>query len=376
MPVSSRHVPFFQRYVGAFFERYPAVGPRLARWESASVSEDFARTKAGPPVWICGMARAGSTVLLELLHGSGEFAAHRYSDYPLVWTPYWWNRLRERLPMPVAVPVERAHHDRLRVTPESPEAFEEIFWMSGFPRRHDPHVDQVLDRNTSNPDFERFFDEHQRKLLAVRGKSRYLSKANYHLPRLGYLARLYPDARFIIPVRDPLAQVASLVKQDRLFARLDAEDPQVSRHLARIGHYEFGPHKRALHLGDAALTQLIGECHARGESARAYALQWQAQYGYALDLLVDDVALCNACLWVSFETLCREPRVQLGRIAAHLGLGEAQTNWLEAQADSLSQPDYYASSLNAAETAQVAEITGQVWRRATLRCESKVAGAA
>ena len=52
-------------------------------------------------------------------------------------------------------------------------------------------------------DLEAFYRDHIRKLLWLRGGRRYLSKGNYNTTRIAYLARLFPDARFIVPVRDP-----------------------------------------------------------------------------------------------------------------------------------------------------------------------------
>ena len=75
----------------------------------------------------------------------------------------------------------------------------------------------MLDRQTSHPAFESFYRDHIRKLLRVRGGRRYLAKGNYNVTRLEYLLQLFPDARFVIPVRDPRWHIASLIKQHALF---------------------------------------------------------------------------------------------------------------------------------------------------------------
>src|SRR3546814_13405511 len=81
---------------------------------------------------------------------------------------------------------------------------------------------------TDCPEFERFFRDHLRKLLWVRRRPRYLSKANYSVTRMAYLLTLFPDARFVLPLRDPAAHIASLVKQPRLFCQ-GARRPQTGR---------------------------------------------------------------------------------------------------------------------------------------------------
>ena len=88
--------------------------------------------------------------------------------------------VRPRLPVGCA-PTERAHKDRILVTADSPEAMEEVLWMRFFPTAHETARSQVLDATTSNPAFERFYTDHLKKILLVRGGQRYLSKGNYNL---------------------------------------------------------------------------------------------------------------------------------------------------------------------------------------------------
>lgn len=362
-PVRVHHVPFSQRRPAAWIARHARFMRRLADLETRVLGERLSAVDTARPVWICGMARAGSTVLLECLADGTTFATHRYSDYPWLWTPYWWNHLHARLPLPKRPPRERAHRDRLLVGPDSPEAFEEVFWMHFFPGRHDPAVDQVIAAELDHAAFDRFLDAHMRKLIAVRGARRYLAKANEQLPRLGYLARRYPQARFVVPVRDPVAQVASLLKQDRLFTRLAGEDPEVARHLLRAGHVEFGPGKRALNVGDAAATQAIADCFAQGRVAEGYARQWAMQYGHALDRLDADPTLREACLWVGYEALCANPEDGLRRIGRHVGLDEAGIERRVARhAPRLSVPDY-PLPFSAVEVERLRALTDPVRRR-------------
>ena len=108
------------------------------------------------------------------------------------------------------------------VTAESPEAMEEVLWTAFFPRLHDPEVSNILDGQFERPELESFFAEHIRKLILARGGQRYVSKNNYNVTRLSYFARLFPDARFLLPIRSPLAHVGSLMKQHGLFSKFSA----------------------------------------------------------------------------------------------------------------------------------------------------------
>ena len=80
---------------------------------------------------------SGTTILLELLAGRPGVATHRYRDFPPVFTPLFWNRAFAHIYRADAPPAERAHKDRILVTPDSPEAMEEVLWMRFFPDAHD-----------------------------------------------------------------------------------------------------------------------------------------------------------------------------------------------------------------------------------------------
>lgn len=152
--------------------------------------------------------------------------------------------------------------------------------MAFFPRLHDPRVNAVLDAHTANAEFEAFYRDHLRKLLLVRGGQRYLSKCNYNVTRLEYLLRLFADARFVIPVRDPVWQIASLMKQHALFCEGTQRNPRALSHLRRISHYEFGQDRRPINAADDEAVQEIIELWARGAEVEGWACYWKHIHAY------------------------------------------------------------------------------------------------
>ena len=352
------------RWGGALVARFPGLMRRLARLETACLEEEIARVAIDRPVYIAGMARSGTTVLLEALADAPGFTSLRYSDFPWQWLPYWWNWLRDRLPLPAPQPAERAHRDRLLVTPLSPEAFEEGFWQAFFPGRHDESLDQTLDERHASGEFGQFYRCQIRKLLAVRNGRRYLCKGNYNLLRLRCLLAMFPDARFILPVRAPLAHVASLVKQDRWFTEWSLHDPRIAVHLSRLGHHEFGPFKRVQHCGDPEAAQAVRAAWDAGDIARGYALQWREIYEALLrDMLTND-ALRRACCVVFYEDLCAQPAAALRRIAQHAQLADNDVDALvQKWQGQLKAPDYYASDFDPATRETIESITDGTWKR-------------
>jgi hypothetical protein len=268
------------------------------------------------PVFITGLARSGTTILLEELSKLPGIGTHRYRDFPFVMTPYFWDRFLDRFQ--VEQPArERPHQDRIRITPESPEAYEEPIWQHFFPQAHAANRLHRLTEADRNRDFDAFFADHIRKLLLVRNATRYLSKGNYNVARIEYLARLFPDARFIVPIRHPFAHVQSLMRQHVLFSNYARQDPRVPRYLAAAGHYEFGPQRIPIRLDQEAGDRIALEW-SRGDDAAGYAVQWAEIYRFVDTLRSNSKSLANRILVVRHEDFCAQPHEELRRILLHL----------------------------------------------------------
>jgi hypothetical protein len=334
---------------------------RLGNAETRLRAADIDAIAIEKPVFVCGLARAGTTILLETLARHPALGSHRYRDDPFIFTPIFWNLFLARLPSERSAPAERAHADGIEVTADSPEAFEEMIWMAFFDRLHDPHRSAVLDAGTSCPLFEDFLRAHIRKLLWVRGRPRYLSKANYNVTRIGYLLKLFPDARFVLPLRHPVTHIASLAKQHRLFSAGERRYPRALQHMQRIGHFEFGLDRRPINVGDGAMAEIL-RAFGDGEEVRGLALYWASLHAWLADRLDSDVALRAAVRVVSFEDLCQHPRETLSGIFEHCALPDSDSLIDEAAAQ-MHAPSYYRPDFSPAELAVIEEATGATARR-------------
>lgn len=294
----------------------------LGELEHELYAARLARVAIDRPVFVTGLARSGTTMMLTVLSQAEGVATHRYRDFPFLFAPLAWNGFQEHMPRHAGVAVERPHRDRIRITKDSPEAFEEPLWQAFFPWLHDPARCHVLDAATRHAGFEAFFASHLRKILWLRGGRRYLSKGNYNVARIAYLARLFPDARFIVPVREPLAHVRSLVEQHALFCRYAAADPRVPRYLAAAGHYEFGPQRRPIQLDAARLGEIEAAWRA-GDEWRGYARQWAEVYGHVARLRRDP-ALAERIRIVRYEDACAAPLQTIGELLGFCGLDDGE----------------------------------------------------
>jgi hypothetical protein len=345
---------------GGAIERHLSWWTRLGSIETGLL-ESALPARIDRPIYVTGLARSGTTILLEMLARHPDVATHRYRDFPFLFTPYLWNRWLDLVPRKEERPAERSHGDGIAITSESPEAFEEMLWMAFFTGQHVPSVSAILDRTVNNPAFERFYRSHIRKLLAVRGGRRYAAKGNYNLTRIGYLAKLFPDARFVIPVRDPVWHVASLMKQHRLFLDGQRDNPRAQRHLRRVGHFEFGQDRQPINVGDSAATADIVDLWRAGEEVRGWARYWSLVHNYIAGLIATDPALRQAIHLVRYEDLCATPRPTLASLLDHCGLSDS-SGFLAEAATRFHQPTYYRPDFKAGEIAIIAEETAAAAR--------------
>lgn len=355
-------VATWMHLAGGWVHRHPRAWIKLGNLETRAVADAIEDLTVDRPLYVAGLARSGTTIVLEHLAGHPEVASHRYADFPFLPIPYWWNRWLSLVPGAHEEARERAHKDGIQVTSKSPEAFEEMLWMAFFPNAHDPDHSSVLGRDDRHPDFEAFYDQHIRKLLAIRERRRYLAKGNYNLARLGYLHRLYPDARFLVMIRDPVWHIASLMKQQALFVAGETAEPRALEHMRRVGHYEFGLDRRAINMGNDGETARITALWQSGQEVEGWARYWTAVYRQVADTLDADRALGQAALVVRYEDLCGDADHTLAGVFRHaeLPLSDPERQRL---ASGLHAPTYYQPRFDERERALIKEITAPVARR-------------
>jgi Sulfotransferase family len=351
-------VPTWMHVLGGFISRHPDWWLRLGKFESKILAEQLAEARIDRPIYIAGLARAGTTIVLEVVASHRSIATHQYRDFPPIFTPFAWNWWLRRVPLKESAPVERAHGDGILVTADSPEAMEEILWMSHFPHAHDPHHSNVLDGTVADPGFETFYRNHVKKLLLVRGGARYASKENYNLTRLEYLLKLFSDARFVIPIRHPRNHVFSLIKEHRLFCEAHRRYPRALEHFRRVGHFEFGGDLRPINTGDTARVERIEELWKHGEEVRGWAAYWSMIYDFVADRLDANPALRDASLVLRFEDLCNTPELALRRLCAHCDLDDADSI-VARYAQRLQAPTYYQPKYSGAELDSIEQETAR-----------------
>jgi len=327
--------------------------------ESKVLGRRLKDARVDRPVYICGLPRAGTTITLQMLSEHPDVGTHKYADFLMPYAPYWWNKIYPKVPVnAMNTPVQRVHRDRIEVTRNSAEMGEEILWERFFPRIHDESSVSVLDDASSNPSFERFYREHVAKLLMVREKPRYVSKAIMCVLRMKYIRKMFPDARFLLYVRNPVDHCASLIKQDRIWDEMLRDDPRQLTIIELTGHHEFGSRQILANLGDGAVLQEIHELRNQGRNARARARYWSYVFDFVRKQIESDPALSEAITIVRYEDLCGNSGETIDRILAHAGLPAASfADGRAKYVEKLSLPEYYRPTFDERELADIVEVT-------------------
>jgi hypothetical protein len=181
-------------------------------------------------VFVSGLARSGTTILLNAIYKSNEFASLSYKDMPFVLAPNLWSKLS--LDKKDIDLVERAHNDGIKVSTESPEAFEEVFWMTF---------------NENDKDIKEKFKNYVQLISKKYSKKRYLSKNNQNIRRVEFISKTFPHSKILIPFRHPIQHAYSLLSQHKRFIELSKKDKFISNYMKWVGHTEFGPNYIPIH---------------------------------------------------------------------------------------------------------------------------------
>ncbi len=348
------HTHMYGTLVDALRPLFVQAGKLESTWNRSN----FEKRPIQRPLFICGAARSGSSALLEGVYKTEAFAIHRNKDYPFVDTPIMWNRF---ISVPTGrdrIPIERAGDDGLNITSESPETLEEMLWTPFFDNLHNPAKDNRLRSDTVNPDFERYYKDNIQKMLLAQRKNRYASKNNYALMRIKYLNRIFPDACFVVVIRHPGPQIASMIKQHRLFLKWERKNPRMAQYVRRIKYFDLGAGRRSINIGDSDITHEISQCWKSGDDISGYAHLWNHLYRYVYDHLIEDPALKNNLIVLRYEDLCENPSAVLRRVLrmVNFDLGDEK---LFPIVDGIRAPNYYESGFTDEERRRIRAITGQ-----------------
>ena len=183
-------------------------------------------------VFITGLPRSGTTILLNFLFSSHEYASLTYNNMPFILSPHFSKLFHKKN----ITKKERLHKDGIDFDNNSPEALDEIFFDNN---------EEFIKHEIVN---------YIQLILLSNDKTKYLSKNNLNYKRVDLIQSIFPNSIFLIPIREPLQHANSLLNQHLRFSQLQSEDDFIIRYMNYLGHYEFGlnhkPWNNPIHFSD------------------------------------------------------------------------------------------------------------------------------
>lgn len=263
---------------------------------------------ADSPVYVCGLARSGTTMLLEILDQSENFRSLSYRHMPFVMAPNLWAKISRHGEKQSAL-AERAHGDGVYVGYDSPEAFEEVFWQSF----DDPATGACYGMPPPEQETLEAFAQYRTLVANPKGRPpgparRYLSKNNNNLLRLSSLCA-EPSAAVLLVYRDPVATARSLYAQHQRFLNVQREDAFTLRYMQWLGHHEFGLGHKAFCFAAAAMNPAL-----KPDQLDYWLDYWNAVHAYVLEQEQERIHL------IHHDSMCAEPGAFLSRLFALLGV--------------------------------------------------------
>lgn len=240
-------------------------------------------------VFVSGLARSGTTAVMNKIFGTGEYASLQYSNMPFLLSPNLWKRKSK------IESHERAHNDGIIIDGNSPEEFDEYFWKA-FLKDSYIKKDGLVPHDVKDEILDKYLT-YVALICLAKGKEKYISKNNNNVLRLATLEKI-EHHKTIILYRDPLSHAASLMKLDKSFSKNQVDDPFALDYFNYLGHHEFGlNHKPFL------LTQEFSEYRQQfaKDNINYWLAIWLNYYSYILD------QPNTALLLVSFEDLIQSP---------------------------------------------------------------------
>ncbi|WP_428079569.1 sulfotransferase [Candidatus Pelagibacter sp.] len=169
-------------------------------------------------VFITGLARSGTTSLLNFLFSSDEYASLTYNNMPFILSPNFSKLFNKKN----IIKKERLHGDGINFDNNSPEALDEVFFDNN---------EEFVKNELKN---------YIQLILLSNKKNKYLSKNNLSFKRIDLIQSILPNSIFLIPIREPLHQANSLLNQHLRFIQLQKENDFIRRYMNYLGHNEFG----------------------------------------------------------------------------------------------------------------------------------------
>ncbi|WP_299164471.1 sulfotransferase domain-containing protein [uncultured Eudoraea sp.] len=290
------------KFLHKFYLSNYSISKATLEMEELLYSQKAKQLEVKQYVFVTGLARSGTTAVMNKIFETGLYASLQYANMPFLLSPNLWKRKSK------IESHERAHKDGIIIDGNSPEEFDEYFWKVFM---NDSYImsDGLALHEAGEEVLEKYL-KYISLICLAKGKDKYISKNNNNVLRLSTLNKI-DHSKIILLFRDPLSHASSLMKLDRRFSKNQTEDPFTLEYFNYLGHHEFGlNHKPFLLTSDFDANR---ELYTK-ESLNYWLSVWLNYYSYILQNMEDDY------MFVGFEDLIKNPDMVYSYLADCLSL--------------------------------------------------------
>ena len=274
-------------------------------------SKNVADVSGGKHIFISGLARAGTTILMRSFYETNQFTSLTYRDMPFVLMPGLWKQL-SRSSRKQSDLKERAHGDGIMVGFDSPEAFEEVFWRTFTGREY--IFDSSLRPYNADDEIIKKFQQYISHIISSADEAsglRYLSKNNNNILRLNAIQKACPNSLILLAFRDPVQHAISLFNQHKKFCIKHANDKFSYDYMRWLGHHEFGGTHKPFIFSENTEDRLKQYSE---DDINYWLIVWIETYLYLLS------SAPSNSNFVCYESLCKNPNKVLSGLYERAGL--------------------------------------------------------
>lgn len=183
---------------------------------------------------VTGLARSGTTSLMNYLSKMDKFSSLGYDNMPFVLSPNIWKQFYKPNKKKLH---ERIHQDGVKIGFNESEALEEYFFKVFL---DDSYIDEYsLNQHLISDEINYEYLKYQ-SIIRQSDSSIYLAKNNNFLSRYKSLRSLNKEFKMVVMMREPLSHASSLLIQHKNFIKQQTKDEFVLDYMNWLGHHEFG----------------------------------------------------------------------------------------------------------------------------------------
>lgn len=241
-------------------------------------------------VIISGLARAGTTSLMNNLAQIDEFKSLSYANMPFLMSPNLWAKFYKPKNNKVK---ERSHKDGIMIGLDSNEALEEYFFKV---KANDSFINdsQLSEYQITKENYDEYLD--YQAIIKQDDEKIYLAKNNNFILRYKSVREYNDDFIMVVLYRDPLTHASSLMEKHKDYIKLQDADPFVLEYMNWLGHHEFGKNQKPF------IFDSFNVSFSDSKNDINFWLQsWINYYNYALSLEHKNT------IFVNYDDFCANP---------------------------------------------------------------------